>query len=154
MDAFIVIACPESEIFDSKDFFKPLLMPYEVDMAFNSGRELSSHYCMDFRQILDGGSNYVEFQGASEETDVSLITGNLRNFAHDDDDDNSASKMNAITCKATGTVAIGSSGANFLVERSWQGLEQRLGEDEIQKTVEKGRSGLPINYQNEPNLCT
>lgn len=33
---------------------------------------------MDFRQILPGGTNYVEFK-ASLDSDISLITGEIRN---------------------------------------------------------------------------
>ncbi|CAD6233875.1 GSCOCG00007369001-RA-CDS, partial [Cotesia congregata] len=83
VDAFVVIACPENEIFDSSD----------------------------------------------EPTD--------------------AEKMKTLVCKNDGTVAIGKAGADFLLNRSWQGLEQKLGETEIMTAV-KGRHGLPISYDTEP----
>lgn len=145
VDAFVVIACPENEIFESKEFYKPLLTPFEVELAFNNSREFATHYCLDFRQILPGGSNYVEFE-ASTESDVSLITGEVRSS---EKDIFSADTMNALSCRGSNTVAIGKAGASFLQERSWKGVEQRLGEDEI-KPAEKGRSGLPINYSSEP----
>ncbi|XP_043274623.1 2-(3-amino-3-carboxypropyl)histidine synthase subunit 2 [Venturia canescens] len=144
VDAFVVIACPENEIFDSKEFYKPLLTPFEVELAFNSSRSLSTHYCLDFRQILPGGANYVEFK-TSEETDVSLITGELRSS---EKEVFLAETMNALSQKEPGTMMIGKAGASFLNERTWKGVEQRLGEDEI-KPAEKGRSGLPISYANE-----
>lgn len=53
-------------------------MPYEVELAFNSSRECYTQYCMDFRQILPSGLNYVDFK-ASTNSDISLITGELRN---------------------------------------------------------------------------
>ena len=145
MDAFVVIACPESEIFDSRDFLKPLLLPFEVELAFNSSREFSQNYCMDFSQILPGGVNYVDFE-ASTEPDVSLISGGLRGSKEDAP---SVTEMNTVACKTDGTIAIGKSGATFLLERSWKGLEQRLGQSEI-KPSEKGRSGIPLGYENEP----
>ncbi|XP_015116325.1 2-(3-amino-3-carboxypropyl)histidine synthase subunit 2 [Diachasma alloeum] len=144
VDAFVVIACPESDIFDSKDYFKPLLTPFEVELAFNSSRDFSTHYCLDFRQILPGGSNFVEFE-ASEGPDLSLISNGIRT----DEPEVSTETMSALACKDDGTVAIGKAGANFLVNRSWQGLEQRIGEDDV-KVAEKGRCGLPVNYENEP----
>lgn len=147
MDAFVVIACPESEIFDSRDFLKPLLLPFEVDLAFNSSREFSQNYCMDFSQILPGGVNYVDFE-ATTEPDVSLISGGLRGSKEDAP---SVTEMNAVACKADGTVAIGKAGASFLHERSWKGLEQKLGQSEV-KPAEKGRSGIPLGYENEP-MC-
>lgn len=145
MDALVVIACPESEIFESRDFLKPLLLPYEVDLAFNSSREFSQNYCMDFNQILPGGMNYVNFE-ASDEPDISLISGGVRGSNQDAP---SSSEMNTIACKSDGTVAIGKAGANFLQARSWKGLEQRLGQDEVKSSVQ-GRSGIPVNYENEP----
>lgn len=48
----------------------------------------------------------------------------------------------------TGTVAIGKAGAQFLQERSWRGVEQRLGEDPV-RPAEIGRTGLACQYMNE-----
>ncbi|XP_015602679.1 2-(3-amino-3-carboxypropyl)histidine synthase subunit 2 [Cephus cinctus] len=145
MDAFVVIACPENDVFDSREFFKPMLTVYEVELAFNNSREFSTHYCMDFRQILSGGQNYIEFN-ASTESDVSLISGGIRNLV---DDLPPVDRMDALVTKSQGTVAVGKAGATYLIGRSWQGLEQRLGQDCI-RPVEKGRSGLPMGYENEP----
>lgn len=141
----MVIACPENEIFDSKEFYKPLLTPFEVELAFNNSRSSATHYCLDFRQILPGGANYVEFE-ASSEADVSLITGELRNS---EKEVFCADSMSALAQKGSGAMMIGKAGASYLNERTWKGVEQRLGEDEI-KPAEKGRSGLPISYANEP----
>lgn len=58
-------------------------------------------------------------------------------------------KMTTLACKEPGTIAIGKAGAGFLVNRSWQGLEQKIGESTVEQ-AKKGRSGLPINYENEP----
>lgn len=54
-----------------------------------------------------------------------------------------------------GTVAMGMAGAQYLQERSWRGVEQRLGEDPVQP-AEIGRTGLACQYANEPldtNKC-
>lgn len=67
-------------------------MPYEVELAFNSSRECYTQYCMDFRQILPGGVNYVDFK-PSTDSDVSLITGELRNC---DENIPCTDKMNAL----------------------------------------------------------
>ena len=75
-----------------------------------------------------------------------MISGEVRSSSKDLP---SSDTMVALACRDSGTMAIGKAGASFLLERSWQGVEQRLGEDEI-KPAEKGRSGLPINYSSEP----
>ncbi|XP_026675426.1 2-(3-amino-3-carboxypropyl)histidine synthase subunit 2 [Ceratina calcarata] len=147
IDAFIVITCPENEIFDSKDYLKPLLLPYEVELAFNSSRECYTEYCTDFRQILPGGTNYVDFK-ASTDSDVSLITGELRNC--DEESTVCTDQMNALVLNnSSGVVAIGKAGAEFLQNRSWKGVEQRLGKDDVH-SAEIGRYGLPNCYENEP----
>ncbi|CAK9803533.1 2-(3-amino-3-carboxypropyl)histidine synthase subunit 2 [Anthophora plagiata] len=146
IDVFVVITCPENEIFDSREFLKPILMPYEVELAFNSSRECYTQCCMDFRQILPGGVNYIDFK-ASTDSDVSLITGDLRNC---NENAPYTDKMNALVIKnSTGVVAIGKAGAEFLHSRSWKGVEQRLGKDAIHSAT-IGRSGLPNRYENEP----
>ncbi|CAK9803532.1 hypothetical protein ANTPLA_LOCUS3664 [Anthophora plagiata] len=121
-------------------------MPYEVELAFNSSRECYTQCCMDFRQILPGGVNYIDFK-ASTDSDVSLITGDLRNC---NENAPYTDKMNALVIKnSTGVVAIGKAGAEFLHSRSWKGVEQRLGKDAIHSAT-IGRSGLPNRYENEP----
>ncbi|KAL6261712.1 hypothetical protein P5V15_006801 [Pogonomyrmex californicus] len=144
IDAFVVIACPENEVFDSRDFFKPILTPYEVELAFNSAREFCSQYFMDFRQILPGGSHYINFK-PSMDSDVSLVSSSVRNC---EDDALCTDQMNALTVRSSGTVAIGKAGAQYLQERSWKGVEQRLGEDSAQP-AEAGRTGLAWEYTNE-----
>ncbi|XP_012284025.1 2-(3-amino-3-carboxypropyl)histidine synthase subunit 2 [Orussus abietinus] len=145
VDAFVVITCPENDIFTSRDFHKPILMPYEVDLAFNAARTFSQRYYMDFREILPGEANYVSFE-ASSNSDVSLISGGIRDFKENPTE---TPEMNALTTRLAGIVAISNDGANYLLNRSWQGLEQRLGQDKA-KPAEKGRSGLPASYENEP----
>lgn len=94
----MVIACPENEVFDSRDFLKPMLTPYEVELAFNSAREFCPQYFMDFRQILPGGAHYVDFK-PSTDSDVSLITGDVRNC---ESDSSCADQMNALTVHSSG----------------------------------------------------
>ncbi|EZA51997.1 Diphthamide biosynthesis protein [Ooceraea biroi] len=144
IDAFVVVACPENEVFDSREFLRPMLTPYEVELAFNSAREFCPQYFMDFRQILPGGHHYVDFK-PSVDSDVSLITGDVRNS---EDDALCTDQMSALTLRSSGTIAIGKAGAQYLQERSWKGVEQRLGEDPV-RPAEIGRTGLAWEYTNE-----
>lgn len=98
IDAFVVIACPENEVFDSRDFLKPMLTPYEVELAFNTAREFCLQYFMDFRQILPGGSHYVNFK-SSTDSDISLINSSVRNC---EDDTSCTDQMNALTIRSSG----------------------------------------------------
>lgn len=144
IDAFVVITCPENEVFDSREFLKPMLTPYEVELAFNGAREFSPQYFMDFRQILPGGHHYVDFK-PSVDSEVSLITGDVRSC---EDDASCTDQMSALTFRSPGAIAIGKAGARYLQERSWKGVEQRLGEDPV-RPAETGRTGLAWEYTNE-----
>jgi len=95
-----VIACPENEVFDSREFLKPILTPYEVELAFNSARKFSPQYFMDFRQILPGGHYYVDFK-PSIDADVSLITDDIRNC---EDNALCVDQMNSLTLRSPGIV--------------------------------------------------
>ncbi|KAM6971122.1 2-(3-amino-3-carboxypropyl)histidine synthase subunit 2 isoform 1-T1 [Tautogolabrus adspersus] len=81
IDIFVLIACPENALLDSSEFYKPVVTPFEMEVACNKKREWSEEYVTDFRHLLPGGRSHVpsaEQQEDDEETDVSLITGSLR----------------------------------------------------------------------------
>lgn len=77
---------------------KPILTPYEVELAFNSAREFCSQYFMEFQQILPGGLHYVDFN-PSIDSDVSLITGEIRNY---ENNTLNAGQMNALSIRSSG----------------------------------------------------
>ena len=33
IDVFVLVACPENSLLDSRDFFKPVITPYELELA-------------------------------------------------------------------------------------------------------------------------
>jgi diphthamide biosynthesis protein 2 len=35
VDIFVLISCPESTAFDSRDFFKPIVSPFELEIALH-----------------------------------------------------------------------------------------------------------------------
>uniref|UniRef100_A0A665WRL8 2-(3-amino-3-carboxypropyl)histidine synthase subunit 2 n=1 Tax=Echeneis naucrates TaxID=173247 RepID=A0A665WRL8_ECHNA len=152
IDIFVLIACPENSLLDSSEFYKPVVTPFEMDMACNNNREWSEEYVTDFRHLLPGGQNHVPLadqQEGEEETDVSLITGALRSrnlLASEPTEFPYSSSV--VLRNQTLTVANTNSAASFLAERSWHGLEQKLGETPVVKAVE-GRRGIAIAYEEE-----
>lgn len=137
------MTCPESSLIDSRDYFKPIVTPFEVDLAFNAGRAYSTYHAIDFKQILPGGSKYEEFQ-VSSDTDVSLTSGKLRNL----EDNRLTNENSALTQKSLGVMANTQIDTNFLQSRTWSGLEQKLGESSVSLAVD-GRAGIPTTYTNE-----
>jgi hypothetical protein len=54
IDAFVLIACPENSLLDSKEFYRPIVTPYEVELACNANREWSQEYILEFHHVLPG----------------------------------------------------------------------------------------------------
>ena len=54
IDVFVLIACPENSLLEHGDFYKPVVTPFEMEVACNRGREWSEDYVTDFRNLLPG----------------------------------------------------------------------------------------------------
>ncbi|KAM4543679.1 2-(3-amino-3-carboxypropyl)histidine synthase subunit 2 [Fundulus diaphanus] len=152
IDVFVLIACPENSLLDSSEFYKPVVTPFEMEVACNRDREWSEEYVTDFRHLLPGGRSHVPMADEQEDddrTDVSLITGALRTHNLLNSEPVQSSFGSSVVLRnQTLTVANTNSAASFLAGRSWQGLEQKLGETPVVKAVE-GRRGIAIAYEEE-----
>nr|CAD7613933.1 unnamed protein product [Timema genevievae] len=143
VEVFVLIACPENTLVDSKEFFRPLVTLYEVELACQD-RPWSERYVVDFRELLPGGLHHAEIEDSPTDPDtpdMSLITGQLRYLGDQLED----SSPDTVALRADMTVSLG---AESLASRSWQGLEQKLGQTEV-RLAERGRSGLPRGYTDE-----
>lgn len=150
IDIFVLIACPENSLLDSSEFYKPVVTPFEMEVACNPNREWSEEYVTDFRHLLPGGHSHVPLAELEEyrEADVSLISGDLRRQCLDSEPTRTSESSSLVVRNQTMTVATTNSAASFLAGRSWQGLEQKLGETPVVKAVE-GRRGIAIAYEEE-----
>ncbi|PNF43950.1 hypothetical protein B7P43_G02789 [Cryptotermes secundus] len=154
IDIFVLIACPENSLLDSKGFYRPIVTPYEVELACNSNREWSQGYVLEFQHLLLGGRHYQEVEdnldGTTEDTaDISLITGQARVMPGWDSSSHSIPTSGVVALKGDSTVSTNlATGSEFLTKRSWQGLEQNLGQNEA-VLASKGQSGVPQNYDTD-----
>lgn len=138
-----MIACPENDLYSNRDFYKPLVYPFELETALNSNRESYTNcHVTDYDELLPGNKHYCDIQEIKNMTDVSLITGRIREMKTQTFEENN---MDVVEKKNWAIENIG----NNLLDRSWQGLEQKLGETEVKK-AEEGRKGIPLHYNNEP----
>lgn len=138
-----MIACPENDLYNNRDFYKPIVYPFELELALNSNRESYYNYHVtDYDELLPGKRHYCDISHVKDETDVSLITGNIREMKIQHTE---AGSMDLVEKQNWALENIGQN----LQERSWKGLEQKLGETEV-KQVEEGRKGIPLQYTNEP----
>lgn len=54
IDVYVYVACPENSFFDSKEFYRPVVTPYELEVALNPNRTWGAHFSTDFNDILPG----------------------------------------------------------------------------------------------------
>lgn len=176
IDMFVLVACPENTLLDSKDFFKPIITPFELEIALVKGKEWNSQYTTDFAEVLrdrhlkkvddektimEDGSEATE----AEEIRISLISNKIRtnhkssivinpeedSAQSSNSDGTSNNNNNALAKRANMDVAVAStpSASTSFLNRTFQGLQQRLGEDAPHAATE-GRSGIAAEYDEEP----
>ncbi|KAL3271079.1 hypothetical protein HHI36_021578 [Cryptolaemus montrouzieri] len=145
MDIYIVITCAMNEVYESKDFYKPIVTPCDVEKAFNLESE-AIKFTYDYNSFLSKVTNEKELKPL-EGTDISLLTGSLR--SNEVDISGSVSEGGEVALKTTGALVESTEfGAGYLAARSWKGLEQDLGNTEVQYAKE-GRTGIAQSYSNE-----
>jgi diphthamide biosynthesis protein 2 len=160
IDVFCLVACPENSLLDSREFLKPIVTPYELMLAF--GKNLywnPSFYQLDFGKVLNQVEESLELmkdedQGSSdEEPHFSLITGGYglnKHFVSSARKEEEGQDSEALVKRWDGTVSqysATSAAAQFLNQRSFQGLEQDLGSAVAE--LEIGRAGVAKGYSHE-----
>ncbi|XP_064521501.1 2-(3-amino-3-carboxypropyl)histidine synthase subunit 2 isoform X2 [Pseudopipra pipra] len=153
VDIFVLVACAQNSLLDSSDFYRPVVTPYELELACNPAREWTGSYLTDFRDLLPGACAHMELPpaipAAEAIPDVSLITGEMRAAHLCDPPASQLPPSTTLACRdQTRALAEISPAASFLESRSWRGLEQQLGQTPISKAVQ-GRRGIAIAYEDE-----
>ena len=54
VDMYVLIACNENSILDSKELNKPIITLYELEIAFNSARSWGEQFIADYSLLLNG----------------------------------------------------------------------------------------------------
>lgn len=147
VDCFALVGCSENNLYNSRDFFKPLISVFEAEMALNPAwnHQVPDTYSTDFREVLPEGklhksSNEVH----TMDGDVSLVTGKVRYRSETDDASQDGNFAGAVQERGKHQLAELSSIGKFQ-ERTFRGLDPALGKDEPAR-IEQGRKGIPIKY--------
>uniref|UniRef100_A0A803XLU5 2-(3-amino-3-carboxypropyl)histidine synthase subunit 2 n=1 Tax=Meleagris gallopavo TaxID=9103 RepID=A0A803XLU5_MELGA len=153
VDIFVLVACAQNSLLDSSDFYRPIVTPYELELACNPAREWTGNYLTDFRDLLPGACAHIELPpavpAAEAIPDVSLITGEMRTAHLCNSLAPQPPPSTTLACRdQTRALAEISPAATFLESRSWRGLEQQLGKTTVSKAVQ-GRRGIAIAYEDE-----
>ncbi|KAI0773195.1 diphthamide biosynthesis protein [Trametes elegans] len=52
IECFVLVACPENSLLDSKEFLRPIITPYELEVALQPTQTWTGRYVLDFDQLL------------------------------------------------------------------------------------------------------
>lgn len=149
IDVFVLVADPQGQILDSKDYLAPIITPHEAMLAFTPDAEwVESEYRLDFDHIASS-------QGANEAKNDAEGQGN------DANDEVGALVVQAqqaliVTPAAPGAghLVEARSAADYLVhKRSWKGVEAPLVGYESKEAhiAVVGQSGRAARFTHEPS---
>lgn len=149
VDCFVIVACPANTLHDSKEYFCPIVTPYELAVALNYAQWTES-YETDFHNVLKGNRNVnrdVPNCMTLLSEDLEDVTVSSRTADHDqerDEDECADDKLGALSIPNPLTIGTN----NFIAAggtRVWRGLEPGVHETAVKK-AEPGRSGLAMSY--------
>lgn len=153
IECFILVACPENSLIESKEYFRPIVTPFELQIALGVTSTWDGRYLLDFDKVLKdtGNGSIQDGADAEDEPEFSLITGKYRRVKNYGDrltEDTTGQEKSALVSRnQQNTIAkMETAAGEFLNNRSWQGLEQNLGMDEP-AILEKGRMGIAKGYR-------
>jgi len=86
IDLFVLVSCPENSCIDSKEFYKPIITPFELQVALVRGKEWNGDYEVDFSRLFpcllpeDESQSKADVQIVDDEEEFrfSLISGSLK----------------------------------------------------------------------------
>lgn len=157
IDMFVLVSCPENSLIDSKEFYKPIITPYELEIALIEGKEWTNKYSTNFALLLNENDDLEKEKPIEDEEEVrySLVSGQLKRnhkrniileLDDNEDDDPSIDKNIVLRDKMELMSLEGPSASTFFLNRTYQGLQQNLGEDEATIAVE-GKFGTARSYK-------
>ncbi|KAJ7485139.1 putative diphthamide synthesis protein-domain-containing protein [Mycena galericulata] len=155
IECFVLVACPENSLVEARDFLRPIITPYELEVALQAKQSWTGRYVLDFGKLLEAAPN-SQSDADSDDPDqpvFSLITGKYRHakrFGAPEKGKETAEPSSSVILRNQDTaVALAdSAAAQFLQARSFRGLEARVGED-APSVLEQGRSGIARGYTDD-----
>ncbi|KAJ4493661.1 putative diphthamide synthesis protein-domain-containing protein [Lentinula edodes] len=162
IECFVLVACPENSLIDAKEFYRPIITPYELEVALQDEQSWTGKYILDFEKLLaeygqGDKTEIVERNDEDKDEDApvfSLVTGKYR---HAKQFGPISSETNPMVSPSSSAALIqrnqdnalsllsDSAAAQFLQSRTYQGLDPRLGQD-APSALEQGRSGIARGY--------
>ncbi|KIL58577.1 hypothetical protein M378DRAFT_170393 [Amanita muscaria Koide BX008] len=163
IECFVLVACPENSLMDAKDFFRPIVTPYELEIALQATQSWTGRYVLDFNQVLaeskDGEAKEDTGEDGPEDPErpmFSLVTGTYRHVkkygAETGDANRAPADETAVILRnqegqLTSTLQ-NNAAAQFLQNRIYRGLDPRI-EQDLPGILELGRSGVARGYNDD-----
>lgn len=163
IECFVLVACPENSVIEAKEFYRPIVTPYELEVALQSEANWTGKYVLDFKEILsmsatEGSAEPDTTEEEPQDNDqpmFSLVTGKYRHAKQygvsSRIQDGSATPSSAVIVRNQDNalaVMPDSAAGQFLQNRSFRGLETRIGQD-APSVLEQGRSGIARGYKDD-----
>ncbi|KAL3700173.1 hypothetical protein R1sor_018195 [Riccia sorocarpa] len=167
-EVFVLVACPQTALIDSREYLAPLLTPFEAELAFVEGNQWTGAYALEFNTDLGHASPSEVSAGTKlEEPRFSFFSGGYvgrsRSATRDVEDSNSraiviskaaehalqlqANPSSSIITTERGALDI-KSGAEYLAARTYQGLDiSEVGNPDL--LALPGRKGRAAHYKDE-----
>ncbi|KAF7329083.1 2-(3-amino-3-carboxypropyl)histidine synthase subunit 2 [Mycena kentingensis (nom. inval.)] len=162
IECFVLVACPENSLVEAKEFLRPIITPFELEVALKAEQSWTGRYVLDFGKLLteagvldDGApSGNDEDELDPDRPTFSLVTGKYRHAKRYGEEKGKApeqvspSSSVVLRNQETSLALADSAGAHFFQDRTFRGLEARVGQDEP-SVLEQGRSGIAKGYQDD-----
>ncbi|KAK9695027.1 Diphthamide biosynthesis protein 2, variant 2 [Basidiobolus ranarum] len=55
IDIYVLVACPENSLIDSKEFYRPVVTPFELEIALSKNKEWTGEYVTEFQELIQDG---------------------------------------------------------------------------------------------------
>ncbi|KAL5718444.1 hypothetical protein ACHQM5_011345 [Ranunculus cassubicifolius] len=163
-DIFIYVSCPQTALLDSKEFFSPIITPFEAILALKRGSQWTGKYVLEFRDLIDKSPIEVN---ASSEARFSFLKGgyiedsDLQDTASGEGEEERAiillaeETQKALQVRDTSSSNVivrgkATSGLDYFNARSFHGLEIHEN-NPLPPSVVVGRSGRAAGYGHELN---
>lgn len=168
IDAFVLVACQQNSLMDSKEFYKPIVTPFELQLALSERDEWTGELKTDFSEVLpaitqtsqelEASAGVVGSDDTSDAPFFSLVSGTYQaksasraaanaTLALEDGDSEAATALQTRN-EHTELSTYRSEAAEFLATREYRGLDPRLGETPAHVAV-MGSVGIARGYDHE-----
>lgn len=59
IDVFVLVTCPEACLENEKEYMQPVVTLLEMELALNPNRQWNDKLSVDFRDLLEGGGEWI-----------------------------------------------------------------------------------------------